>query len=109
MGSRAGQVDGSADHRRAGGDPAVRESARRFVHPLGVWDGTRQVYLLKVPRLEAYDLVVSRSGYVTEMRRGTAVDAVTTWDVRLYRRKGRDQAGVSAVGAEGRWRAAAGV
>jgi hypothetical protein len=54
----------------------------------GVWDGTRQVYLLKVPRLEAYDLVVSRSGYVTEMRRGTAVDAVTTWDVRLYPSQG---------------------
>jgi len=50
----------------------------------GVWDGTRQVYLLKVPRLEDYDLVVSRSGYITEMRRGTAVDPVTTWDVRLY-------------------------
>ncbi len=50
----------------------------------GVWDGTRQVYLLKVPRLEVYDLVVRRSGYASEMRSGTAVDPVTTWDVRLY-------------------------
>ena len=50
----------------------------------GAWDGTRQVYLLKVPRLEAYDLVVRRSGYAAEMRSGTAVDPVTTWDVRLY-------------------------
>lgn len=50
----------------------------------GVWDGGRQAYLLKMPRLEAYDLVVSRSGYETQMRSGTAVDPVTTWDVRLY-------------------------
>jgi len=50
----------------------------------GVWDGTRQVYLLKVPRLEAYEVVVSRSGYAAEVRSGTAVDPVTTWEVRLY-------------------------
>lgn len=50
----------------------------------GVWDGTRQVYLLKVPRLEPYDLVVSRNGYATQMRSGTANDPVILWDVRLY-------------------------
>lgn len=50
----------------------------------GAWDGTRQVYLLKMPRLELYDLVVRRSGYEPQMRSGTATDPVTTWDVRLY-------------------------
>lgn len=50
----------------------------------GVWNAERQAFILKVPRLETYDLVVSRSGYATEMRSGTASDPVTTWDVRLY-------------------------
>jgi len=56
------------------------DSCTRF----GVWDGVRQVYLLKVPRLEPYEIVVRLSGYDTEIRNGTAVDPVTTWAVRLY-------------------------
>lgn len=50
----------------------------------GVWDESRQAYILKTPRLEPYELVVTRSGYETQMRSGTAADPLTTWDVRLY-------------------------
>jgi len=50
----------------------------------GVWNGDRQAFILKVPRLEPYEVVVSKDGYGTQVRSGTAVDAVTTWDVRLF-------------------------
>lgn len=50
----------------------------------GVWDAGRQAFILKVPRLEPYDLVVSSSGYGTQMRSGTAVDALTVLTIHLY-------------------------
>ena len=50
----------------------------------GVWNAERQAFILKIPRLEPYEVVVSKDGYETRVRSGTAVDAVTAWDVRLF-------------------------
>ena len=50
----------------------------------GVYDAGRQAFILKAPRLEPYDLVVTLSGYTSQMRSGTAVDPVAAWDIRLY-------------------------
>lgn len=50
----------------------------------GVWNAERQAFILKVPRLEVYEMSISRSGFNTEIRSGTAVDPLTVMDVRLY-------------------------
>jgi len=71
-------TDAQVENPRCEGLPP--DSCSRY----GVWNAEKQALILKVPRLEPYDLVVSRSGYETQVRSGTAVDPVTTWDVRLY-------------------------
>lgn len=71
-------TDAQVENPRCEGLPA--DSCTRY----GVWNTGQQAFILKVPRLEPYEIVVKKSGYETQMRSGTAVDPVTIWDVRLY-------------------------
>jgi hypothetical protein len=49
----------------------------------GVWDAGRGAFILKVPRLEPYELVITRSGFETQMRSGTALDALMVMTIHL--------------------------
>jgi len=71
-------ADAQVENAACAGLPA--DSCTRY----GVWSDEKQVFVLKVPRLETYVLSITRSGYGPEERTGQAFDPVTTWDVRLY-------------------------
>lgn len=55
---------------------------------VGAYDADKQAYVMTVPRLEAYELVIQRTGYRTEVRQGTGLDPVSVLVVFLVPQEG---------------------